>query len=263
MAIHEIMELVKRKITEKTSHTYLQKHISNPAIDDNKLLLTISLLLQTKLNKAEIITYATTITLVQIALDTHELVTNDRMQSGNETSRQLTVLAGDLYSGQYYKILADVEDLKMLRYLAEGIKDVNENKIYFYHHNANNIDQVINSVKNIEASLLKKLIHYFDLKEWNSFVEEFLFLNRLEIEKASYIDFSQSILVSTLIEYEEAKQNYIGSESSSILNKYAKWTYTQLEIAMKKLPNMNQQLKEKVDQLIHVNGQQQMYVEEG
>lgn len=258
MVIQELQEIVKKRIREKTDHTYLQAHLPNPIVDDNKLLLTISLLLEAKLNERDIIVYATTITLVQIALDTHELVTNDRMQMGSEIDRQLTVLAGDLYSGQYYKLLANVEDIKMLRYLAQGIKEVNENKINFYHQNAKNVSQVIDLVKNIEASLIKKLGSYFYLDEWNAFIEEFLFLNRLEIEQNNYIHSNQSKLVDILNDFESDKL-----EKNMVLDKYKKMTLSQLEKHIQNIPKINKQLKEKVDQLFNINSQQQMYVEEG
>ncbi|KAB7672926.1 hypothetical protein F9279_00430 [Bacillus sp. B1-b2] len=262
MAIYEIMEMVKRKITEKTSHTYLQKHLSNPILDDNKLLLTVTLLSEAKLNKTDIITYATTITLIQIALDTHELITNERMHSGNETKRQLTVLAGDLYSGQYYKILAEIEDLKMLKNLAEGIKEVNESKIYFYQENTTDSSQLMSSLINIEASLLRKVTNYFHLEEWNGFLEDYLLLNRIELEREQFKNTGKSVMVDAFVQYEEIKQETTNGYLY-ILDKYAKWAYMQLEKTMIKLPTLNLQLKESINQLLFGSRQQQMYVEEG
>jgi len=180
------------------------------------------------------------------------------MQMGSEIDRQLTVLAGDLYSGQYYKLLANVEDIKMLRYLARGIKEVNENKINFYHQNAKNVSQVIDLVKNIESSLIKKLGSYFYLDEWNAFIEEFLLLNRLEIEQNNYIHSNQSKLVDILNDFESDKL-----EKNMVLDKYRKMTLSQLEKHIQNIPKINEQLKEKVDQLFNINSQQQMYVEEG
>lgn len=264
MAIEELLESVKIRVVEKTSNHYLQKHIPNPILDEQKLLLTISVLLQANIKKQDIITYATTITLIQIALDTHELVTNEKMHKGNERNRQLTVLAGDLYSGQYYKILAEIEDFKMLKFLAEGIKEVNENKIFFYHHNANNIDQVIKSLKNIEGALIQKLVDYYQLDGWKAFVEESLFLHRIRKEKELFYQTSSSMVVETFFKYENNNHLIsINNNKDTVLDKYIKETSSRVEELLESLPALQAEYRENVYRLFNVINKQQLYVEEG
>ncbi|EOR23605.1 heptaprenyl diphosphate synthase component 1 [Cytobacillus oceanisediminis] len=263
MAIQELLESVKRRVVEKTSNHYLQKHIPNPILDEHKLLLTISVLLQVKIKKQDIITYATTITLIQIALDTHELITNEKMHKGNERNRQLTVLAGDLYSGQYYKILAEIEDFRMLKFLAEGIKEVNENKIFFYHQNANSIEQLKESLKTIEGALIQKLVDYYQLDGWKLFVREFLFLSRIRKEKEEYNHTNSSIVVDAFCEYENKKLLPINSNKVAVLDKHIKETSFRLEELLENLPDLQAELRENVYQLLKVINKQQLYVEEG
>ena len=265
MAIQELLESVRKRVVEKTSNHYLQKHISNPILDEHKLLLTIFILLQANIKKQDIITYATTITLVQIALDTHELVTNEKMHEGNERNRQLTVLAGDLYSGQYYKILAEMEDLKMLKFLAEGIKEVNENKIFFYHHSANKVEQVIDSLKNIEGALIQKLIDYYQLDEWKAFVVELLFLHRIRKEKELFYHTNGSIVVDAFIMHEN-DNNLISINKSNkavVLDKYIKETSSRVKELLEDLPALQAGIKENIYQLWNEINKQHLYVEEG
>ena len=263
MVMQELIESVKKRVIERTSNHYLQKHIPNPVIDEHKILLIISVLLEANIKKQEIITYAATITLIQIALDTHELVTNEKMHKGNERNRQLTVLAGDLYSGQYYKILAEIEDLKMLKFLAEGIKEVNENKIFFYHQNAKTIEQVIESLKNIEGALIKKLVDFYQLDGWKSLVEEYLFLYRIQKEKELYDRTQGSIVVETFYKYENKNNLLSISAKTAVLDKYLKETSSRLEEMLENLPELQAVFRENTYQLLNAINKQQLYVEEG
>ncbi|WP_400242017.1 heptaprenyl diphosphate synthase component 1 [Niallia sp. JL1B1071] len=266
MAIQELLESIKIRVVEKTSNHYLQKHIPNPILDEHKLLLTITVLLQANLKKQDIITYATTITLIQIALDTHELVTNEKMMhKGNERNRQLTVLAGDLYSGQYYKILAEIEDFKMLKFLAEGIKMVNENKIFFYHQNAKKIDQLIKSLKNIEGALIQKLVDYYQLDGWKAFVEEFLFLHRICKEKELFDQTNGSMVVDAFYKYENNDKliSITKNNKDAVLDKYIKETSSRLEELLENLPALQADFRENVYQFLNEISKQQLYVEEG
>src|SRR5574339_191225 len=103
------MSDMKGLITNRISHPYLKQFIQTPNIDEDKLLLIISMLDQHGLTKLEMKDFVVTTILIQIALDTHELVSNTTNPIEKESSlksRQLTVLAGDYFSGLYYKILA-------------------------------------------------------------------------------------------------------------------------------------------------------------
>ena len=265
MAIQELIESVKITVVEKTSNHYLQKHIPNPILDEHKLLLTITVLLQANVKKQDIITYATTITLIQIALDTHELVTNDKMHKGNERSRQLTVLAGDLYSGQYYKILAEIEDFKMLKFLAEGIKVINENKIFFYHHSAKGIEQLIKSLKDIEGALIQKLVDYYQMDGWKAFVEEFLFLHRICKEKELFDQTNSSMVVDAFFKYENKnKLNSITKNNKdAMMDKYIKEASLRVEELLNSLPALQEEFRETAYRFLNKLSKQQLYVEEG
>ena len=262
MDTQELYKSVIKRVEEKTSNHYLQKHISNPNLDEHKLLLTILILLEANLKRQEIITYATTITLIQIALDTHELVTNEKMHKGNEKDRQLTVLAGDLYSGQYYKILAEMEDFKMLKFLAEGIKEVNENKIFFYHHNGTTIDQVKSILKNIEGALIQKLVDYFKLDGWKEFVFEYLFIQRIQKEKEHFARTHKSAVIEAFVKYEN-NPLLSNTNKSAVLDKYINKASLYLEELVENLPKGNPDLRKNLYRLLRDINKQQLFIEEG
>nr|WP_259545140.1 heptaprenyl diphosphate synthase component 1 [Heyndrickxia oleronia] len=136
--------LIKETIKQKISQNYLMQFIDEPYIDEDRMNILIESLSSLKLTKGNINKYVTTTMLIQIALDTHDKVNNT---SELLKKRQLTVLAGDYYSGLYYKILAEVENVPLIRTLAEGIKIVNEHKVAIYRLEDCTVEQYMDTFK--------------------------------------------------------------------------------------------------------------------
>lgn len=189
---------VKEQINEKMKHPYLLKHIEPPIIDEDKLLLLLSLLNKGNIPELNAKKYCITIMLIQIALDTHELVSNHKLDSEEMKSRQLTVLAGVYYSGLYYKILAGIDDIEMIRSLAEGIKEVNEHKISLYQKSANTLDELMDDVKKIESSLFVKVASYLGDSKWSDFSSDLLFIKRLNAEREMFLQGRKSIVFEAI-----------------------------------------------------------------
>jgi heptaprenyl diphosphate synthase len=185
----------KLLVEQRVYHPYLLKYIETPIIDDDKLLILVSMLERLKFSSNEIQTYALTTMLIQIALDTHEHISNEDV---DEKSRQLTVLAGDYYSGLYYKLLAQAEDIGLIKELSKGIKEVNQHKIMIYQKETIGIDQIMLSIKKIESALFNKYSGYFQVDIWNDFIENFLFIKRLMREKREFIENGESFLFNAL-----------------------------------------------------------------
>lgn len=94
---------------------------------------------------------------------------------------------GDYFSGLYYKLLAESEDILMIKALSKGIKDVNENKISVYHHELVSVEELMTSIKRIESSLLARLSEYFKVDLLNEFLENLLLFKRLLNEKVNLL----------------------------------------------------------------------------
>jgi heptaprenyl diphosphate synthase len=189
---------VKERIEERLLHPYMFQYINTPILDEDKLLLLISILDQCKLSNKELENYAITTMLLQVALDTHELVTNTSANNEVLKQRQLTVLAGVYYSGLYYKLLAECSDVHAIRMLAQAIKTINDKKIIVYQKDISEIDILMNNVKVIESSLINQFSDYFRLNGWPAIVENFLFIKRLSREKENFIQKKSSILFDAL-----------------------------------------------------------------
>lgn len=78
--------------------------------------------------------YALAASLVQLGLDTHQMVsvTNQAKEKPAVRSRQLKVLAGDYFSSRFYHLLAQAGQIDMITQIASAICEANRLKMTLY-----------------------------------------------------------------------------------------------------------------------------------
>ncbi|EJR81315.1 MULTISPECIES: heptaprenyl diphosphate synthase component 1 [Bacillus cereus group] len=208
---------IKEKLMEKLRHPYFINYIEEPFIDEEKIALLYGALKSANLHIEQIEHYVVTIMLVQIALDTHERVSNKAGEEEIEfhKCRQLTVLAGDYYSGLYYYLLSMNRDIVLIRALAEGIKEINEHKIMLYQKAHETTDDIMKSIVTIESALLQKTCDHFQLSHWKPFITYVLGGNRLQKEIQSYADKQHSPVF-------QAMQDALGDKAEVVINGWMK-----------------------------------------
>jgi len=267
--IRQKFTIIRDQIEKKVFDSYLLDYIETPIIDEDKLLILISIMDRLELSFSDIQNYALSIMLIQIALDTHEHISNE---SKDEKNRQLTVLAGDYFSGLYYKHLADSEDIMMIKSLSKGVKEVNENKIYVYQCNPEGIEKLMISMKRIESSLLTKLSDYFKVDLWNDFLANLLFFKRLLNEKKQYFHSESSILFESLKNIifpgNETKLKELTGEQRNYLlqicDHYLELSKQVIEKGVKQLPYLNDLLEKRITMLLNqYKPYAKSFVEEG
>ncbi|KIU71151.1 heptaprenyl diphosphate synthase [Bacillus cereus] len=202
---------------EKLRHPYFINYIEEPFIDEEKIALLYGALKSANLHIEQIEHYVVTIMLVQIALDTHERVSNKAGEEEIEfhKCRQLTVLAGDYYSGLYYYLLSMNRDIVLIRALAEGIKEINEHKIMLYQKAHETTDDIMKSIVTIESALLQKTCDHFQLSHWKPFITYVLGGNRLQKEIQLYADKQHSPVF-------QAMQDALGDKAEVVINGWMK-----------------------------------------
>ena len=208
---------IKEKLMEKLRHPYFINYIEEPFIDEEKIALLYGALKSANLHIEQIEHYVVTIMLVQIALDTHERVSNKAGEEeiGFHKCRQLTVLAGDYYSGLYYYLLSMNRDIVLIRALAEGIKEINEHKIMLYQKAHETTDDIMKSIVMIESALLQKTCDHFQLSHWKPFITYVLGGNRLQKEIQLYADKQHSPVF-------QAMQDALGDKAEVVINGWMK-----------------------------------------
>lgn len=262
---------VKEKIEERLLHPYLFQYIDTPVLDEDKLLLLVSILDQCKISDKQLKNYSMTTMLLQVALDTHEQVTNTNANEEILKHRQLTVLAGVYYSGLYYKLLAECSDVHVIRMLAQGIKTINDKKIIVYQKDMAEMDVLMRNIKLIESSLIDQFSDYFHLDEWHDIVGNYLFIKRLKKEKEFFLQKKPSVVFDaihtlifpkhsgTLKELSLEQQNYL----VLICDRYIEFSKQLLEKARVGLPRINELLDSRITTLLNQKTMAKTFVEEG
>jgi heptaprenyl diphosphate synthase len=241
---------IKEQIEKRVCDSYLLKYIEIPIIDEDKLLILVSIMDRLELSFSEMQNYALSTMLMQIALDTHEHITDAPVE---EKNRQLTVLAGDYFSGLYYKLLAESEDILMVKSLSKGVKEVNENKIITYRYEFEGIETLMTNIKLIESALLAKLSEYFKVDLWNNFIADFLLFKRLLMEKSNFLEKESSVLFQALNRIVFPTNNNLTGLSEeqenhllTICDRYLEMLKQVIEKGIHQLPYLNDLLENRI-----------------
>ncbi|UJL48097.1 heptaprenyl diphosphate synthase component 1 [Virgibacillus sp. NKC19-16] len=177
---------LKALVEDRIQHAYLKKHMQKPVIDEEKLTILAAIINNTTLLTKQKERYIITTMLVQVALDTHELVPKgndpDKSEEVN-VSKQLNVLAGDYFSGLYYLLLAEIDDFDLIHNLASAIKEINEYKMKLYYNEANSLQAYVDIVKVIESTLILQVADFVGDISLNSVVGDWLVTSKLIKER--------------------------------------------------------------------------------
>jgi heptaprenyl diphosphate synthase len=257
-----------QSIRKRLKHPYLMRFIDSPVIDEDKLLLIHLMLSEKDLTEKEREQYAVSIMLVQIALDTHEKVTtHDVVEDDDVKNRQLTVLAGDYYSSWYYHLLAEIKDLSMIRTLAQGIQEVNENKMQLYKNEQQSIEKSMENLRRIESTLLLKSAEHFYLPLWKGIADEYLFMKRLLKERSRIMNNEFTPLakkISNQLARSKANWQSLKNQLLEIVDGYVVHSKNRLEKLWSEEPLMHGLLDQRMHNYIKQSGLQvERYAEEG
>ncbi len=127
MDMQQQMEQVRTRIQRAIAHSYVDRYIQPRIVDEDRILFALSMLRSAQVDANIALDYVFAMMFIQLALDTHDEI--DEQQTIQQ--RQLTVLAGDLYSGLYYEFLARRHDISLIRRFAEAIKEINIQKFVY------------------------------------------------------------------------------------------------------------------------------------
>ncbi|WP_138416962.1 heptaprenyl diphosphate synthase component 1 [Aquibacillus sediminis] len=248
-AYDEKLVELRNEIENQIHHSYLEKFIQQPVIDTDKLFILSTIIQNTTLSDVKKKTYIITTMLVQIALDTHDLVTENKRHESDQRQkyRQLTVLAGDYFSGLYYSMLAKIDDVSMIHTLATAIKEVNEQKMKIYYKEFVTVDAFIDELKQLESLLIKRVARSLLQSSADVFIENWLLTLRLVKEKTMYEQSGDSTIVYLLTKgpAHNVSQDQILFEMDKHIQKHLAAT----EDSLDSLPTQFQIIRQYVDNI--------------
>lgn len=191
-------EEVKKIIDKKLEHHYLDSYIQKPKVSEEKLAFLTHIINNTNLSKVKKTQYIVTTMLVQVALDIHDTVpiSSDAEESDVEkTTKQLTVLAGDYYSGLYYLLLSETEDINMISNLATAIREINELKMQLYYKDISSFNHFIYVIEQIDSLLIKSVAEHVNQPIMGNVASKFIFTHKLIEERDLFLQSGSSRIV--------------------------------------------------------------------
>jgi heptaprenyl diphosphate synthase len=173
---------IKTLLEDRMKHSFLNKYIKQPFVDEGKLLILSGIMEGTDFSKNKKEQIIITAMLVQIALDTHDHVPaeiNGLESKTEKLEKQLRVLAGDYYSGLYYMLLSELEEIDLIHKLATAIKEINEYKMKVYYHEANTFIEHLDFVMKTESLVALSLARYVGNVTIMPLIEDWMYVNKL------------------------------------------------------------------------------------
>jgi len=220
---------LKYMIEKKLQHPYVEKFVQKPFVDTDKLELLEYMYNQIQLPITIKHQHILTIMLVQIALDTHEQIPNENQDSlMNETEKQLSVLAGDYYSGLYYLLLSELEEVSMIQVLASAIRKINEHKMVVFYEDIQSTHELLHVISQIESTLFTDVALYQGIdQQVINVIQIALLLHRVEREQSIH---------GIIATYIKQHQTSIGKDVRLQLKEMYHLHKKQLENELMKLP---------------------------
>ncbi|GGD69228.1 heptaprenyl diphosphate synthase component 1 [Paenibacillus nasutitermitis] len=130
MKSYRIPELAKKY----ADHEMIQTYTELPEFPDSRIRLLFAFLTNQKAPFQHSELYSLVVSLVQLGMDTHDLIDSDsgHVPEREMRSRQLKVLAGDYFSSRFYHLLAQAGQVDMVKRISEGVCEVNKLKMNLY-----------------------------------------------------------------------------------------------------------------------------------
>ena len=171
------------EVRKQAECEFVQRYVEVPTIPLMRMQILFLFLLDSGVTTKKIKSYLVPTILMQMGLDCHDEVTLVPQSSNRGIrTRQLSVLAGDFYSSKYYFLLAELEDVALIRHLSRAVCEINEMKTRLYTTKDMDIELSFSLQYKIDNSLYMSFVNQFgkDLSaDWKGIIEKVIAVERL------------------------------------------------------------------------------------
>ncbi len=170
------------EINRACKQPFLEKVIGAPVINPLRVAALMLAFSDEDRQKTKIQKQMTAAILIQLGLDTHDRIPPVIKEINRE--HQLIVLAGDYFSGMYYRTLAEAGCIQYVGVLAEAVKKVNEGKTTLHRLQFSTAEDVFQAVQIVEGAIIHAVhIENNSNKAVRQAVQNILAADRLVREK--------------------------------------------------------------------------------
>lgn len=170
----------------------LDQYTEGPSVKESRLFFLLLPFFDGKDWSPEIEASAKTVSIVYAALHAHDQVRED---APIIKEQQLTVLAGDLYSGIYYQMLVNTKNITMVQQLASAIIQVSEKKTSFFEGIIRPLEEVEDAISIIETELLMSFYRFYGFTEYEPLAKQALLYIRYadELHRLQSKDYTHAL----------------------------------------------------------------------
>jgi len=166
MERQKINQTIENYISELEQSLYepiVDRDVGRLPIDTAKAFFLLLPMLNGESWTERVNTAAIAVGAVHAAFDAH-----DKIDVSNATSKQqqLTVLAGDHFSGVHYRLLASIPEFGFIQSLSRTIGRINEVKTILHRELPDEPAQLVEAIRIIEADCITDFLHTFGFSQY-------------------------------------------------------------------------------------------------
>jgi hypothetical protein len=204
---HEWRKAYRRYVANR----YLEQELGEVEIPFFFVRVMRVMLAAAKLAPKRELSFSIATTILRMVFEAHERVPlqDEIEQAERKNTRQLLVLAGDFYSGLFYRLLADNHELAGLKHFSCTIRSINESRLnlhLFAKQERCLSEAVYSDLQSYTSGLLASLADFF------------------HVEKDSSLPWKQVVSSLLLVQFIAEKEKWFDLLTDSMRNKiYQEW----------------------------------------